>query len=94
MKVTYNLVCNFLCCLRSHLTSFLRAGHLPLHVSSDEKWRINDGVSALGLDCFLQLFLFLLLRQLVFKIFITPMRQHVNGNVLFLNGLCLFSNIL
>jgi len=66
MKVTYNLVSNFLCCLKRHLTSFLGAGHLPLHVSSDGKFRINDGVNAYGLGCFLHWFLFLLLHQLFF----------------------------
>ena len=71
MKVTCNLVCNFLCCLRRHLTSFLCLGHFPLHVSSNRRLRINDGVSAPGLGCFLQFFLFLLLHQLVLQIFIT-----------------------
>ena len=64
MKVTYNLVCNFLCGLRRHLTCFLHAVHLPLHVPSDGRWKIKGGVSAPGLGCFLQSFLLLFLDQL------------------------------
>ena len=44
--MTYNLLNNFLCCLRRHLASFLSADHLPLHVSSDGWWRINHDLSA------------------------------------------------
>jgi len=58
LKVTYNLVSNFFCYLRSHLPSFLGAGHLSLHVLSDGRWRINDSVSNSKFRSFLQLFSF------------------------------------
>ena len=63
MRVTYN---SFLCSMRRYLTRYFHAGHLPLHVWSNGRWRINDYISALGLGCFLQLFLFLVLHQLFF----------------------------
>jgi len=66
MRVTYNPICNFLCCLKHHLTRFFCVGHPPFHVLSNGRWRINDYVSTLGLGCFLQLFLFLVLHQLFF----------------------------
>ena len=41
LKVTYNLVSNFLCRLKHHLISFLGVTHFPLHMSSDGKWHIG-----------------------------------------------------
>ena len=89
MRVTYNPPCNFLCCLIRHLTRFFHAGHLPLHVSSNGRWRINDCVSAPGLGCFLQLFLFLAIHQLFFWIIITP-RDNTWGAVFFFWKACAF----
>jgi len=66
MRLTYNLIYNFFSYLRCHLTRFFHAGHLPLHVSSNGRWRINDCVSVPRLGYFLQSFLFLVLHRLCF----------------------------
>ena len=41
---------------QTSLAKFFGVGHLPLHVSSNGRWRIKDYASAPRLGCFLESF--------------------------------------